>query len=134
MKWNQLKKLISDSKVAWILFFVFFLMDWKSALVCYLIPLFILWIVWKEKRRSDWELVLTPITNLYVLYEVIWGCLQKKWWEVVERVDCVDRKVGVSLEYFIGYPLFRFRKCLYISNHSVPDSTRLEDAVVYLLS
>ena len=73
MKWNELKRLITDNRVAWILFLIFLMMDWKIALVCYLIPVFVLWIVWNKKKRSDWEIVLTPITNLYVLYDIIWG-------------------------------------------------------------
>ena len=66
---------IRRNQVSWILFLIFLLMDWKTALVCYTIPVILLWFIWRGKNR---ELVLTPIVNLYALYEIIWEWLYGK--------------------------------------------------------
>ena len=66
---------IRRNQVAWILFLIFLLMDWKTALICYTIPVILLWLIWRGKNR---ELALTPIVNLYALYEIIWEWIYGK--------------------------------------------------------
>ena len=80
MKWNELKRLITNNGLAWTVFGLLLLSDWKLTLLLWIIPLVILFgLEWKRfgRRDVDWEITITPIINFYALTALILGPIIK---------------------------------------------------------
>lgn len=87
MKWNELKRLITDNGVAWIIFVLLLLSDWKIAILSWIIPVIVFTCLEmkKEKRREDWEIIFTPIINFIMFSAVLTGFVIK-WFEKLKSI------------------------------------------------
>ena len=64
---GELWKIVKRNPLAWIVFGLLLLLNWKISLLYYLVPLLILY--WlerdkKKKKEDDWNIIVTPIINL----------------------------------------------------------------------
>ena len=65
-KWlRELRRLITDNGLAWIIFGLLMLSNWKIVFLIWIVPSVFLTCLElkKEKRIEDWEIILTPIVN-----------------------------------------------------------------------
>ena len=87
MKWNELKRLITDNGVAWVIFVLLLLSDWKIAILSWIIPVIVFTCLEmkKEKRREDWEIIFTPIINFIMFSAVLTGFVIK-WFEKLKSI------------------------------------------------
>ena len=87
MKWNELKRLITDNGVAWIIFVLLLLSDWKIAILSWIIPVIVFTCLEmkKEKRREDWEIIFMPIINFIMFSAVLTGFVIK-WFEKLKSI------------------------------------------------
>jgi hypothetical protein len=62
---GELWKIVMRNPLAWVVFGLLLLSDWRTALLIWIIPLIFLICLElkKEKRIEDWEIILTPIVN-----------------------------------------------------------------------
>lgn len=69
---QQLKNLIKNNPLAWIIFVLLLLSDWVMALIIWSIPSVFLMIIelGKEKRSEDWRIIFTPIEN-FIMFSII---------------------------------------------------------------
>lgn len=79
---NYLKSISSifgGNPLAWIIFGLLLLSDWKIAILSWIIPAltFIVLERKKEKKRGDWEIILTPIVNFIMFSAVLTGFVMK---------------------------------------------------------
>jgi hypothetical protein len=79
MKWNELKRLITDNGVAWVIFVLLLLSDWKIAILSWIIPVIVFTCLEmkKEKRREDWEIIFMPIVNFIMFSAILTGFVIK---------------------------------------------------------
>jgi hypothetical protein len=79
MKWNELKRLITNNGVAWVIFVLLLLSDWKIAILSWIIPVIVLICleIKKEKRREDWGIILTPVINFIMFSAILTGFVIK---------------------------------------------------------
>ena len=69
---------IRKNGLAWIIFVLLFLSDWKFAVLFWIIPMAILVGLefWKfERVKHDWEIILTPVINFYFLSALIFASI-----------------------------------------------------------
>jgi len=87
MKWNELKRLITDNGVAWVIFVLLLLSDWKIAILSWIIPVIVFTCLEmkKEKRREDWEIIFMPIINFIMFSAVLTGFVIK-WFEKLKSI------------------------------------------------
>ena len=67
---------IRKNGLAWIIFGLFLLSDWKFAILFWIIPLVALFVLewWKFKGKEySWDIILTPVVNFYALSALILG-------------------------------------------------------------
>ena len=78
---------IKENGVAWVIFVLLLLSDWKIAILSWIIPVivFICLEIRKEKRREDWEIILTPIINFIMFSAVLTGFVIK-WFEKLKSI------------------------------------------------
>lgn len=74
----KLIKFIKRNPTAWIMFGFCFVLNWKGALLIYLIPCSILWCL-RKKLKDMKENLYVPILNFYILAFITWGYLYKIW-------------------------------------------------------
>lgn len=70
---------IKENGVAWIIFVLLLLSDWKIAILSWIIPVIVLTclVMRKERRREDWEIVFTPIINFIMFSAILTGFVMK---------------------------------------------------------
>ena len=87
MKWNELKRSITDNGVAWVIFVLLLLSDWKIAIFSWIIPIIVLTCleIRKEKRREDWGIIFMPIINFIMFSAVLTGFVIK-WFEKLKSI------------------------------------------------
>jgi len=70
---------IKENGGAWFIFVLLLLSDWKIAIFSWIIPVltFIVLERKKEKKRGDWEIILTPIINFIMFSAVLTGFVIK---------------------------------------------------------
>lgn len=67
---------IKENGVAWVIFVLLLLSDYKFALLFWIIPLVTLFVLewWKFKGKEySWDIILTPVVNFYALSALILG-------------------------------------------------------------
>ena len=67
---------IKENGVAWVIFVLLLLSDYKFALLFWIIPLVALFVLewWKFKGKEySWDIILTPVVNFYALSALILG-------------------------------------------------------------
>ena len=79
---NYLKSISSifgGNPLAWIIFGLFLLSDWKIAILSWIIPVIVLTCleIRKEKRREDWEIIFMPIINFIMFSAILTGFVMK---------------------------------------------------------
>ena len=87
MEWNQLKKSIKNNGVAWVIFVLLLLLDWKITILSWIIPVIALTCleIKKEKRREDWEIIFTPIIN-FLMFSAILTSFAIKCFEKLKSI------------------------------------------------
>ena len=70
---------IKENGVAWIIFVLLLLSDWKIAILSWIIPVIVLTCleIRKEKRREDWEIIFMPIVNFIMFSAILTGFVMK---------------------------------------------------------
>ena len=70
---------IKENGVAWVIFVLFLLSNWKIAILSWIIPVIVFTCleIRKEKRREDWEIIFTPIINFIMFSAVLTGFVMK---------------------------------------------------------
>ena len=70
---------IKENGVAWVIFVLLFLSDWKIAILSWIIPVIVFTCleIRKEKRREDWEIIFTPIVNFIMFSAILTGFVIK---------------------------------------------------------
>ena len=78
---------IKENGVAWIIFVLLLLSDWKIAILSWIIPVIVFTCLEmkKEKRREDWEIIFTPIINFIMFSAVLTGFVIK-WFEKLKSI------------------------------------------------
>jgi hypothetical protein len=76
---KNISSIFGGNPLAWIIFGLLLLSDWKIAILTWIIPVivFICLEMKKEKRREDWEIILTPIINFIMFSMVLTGFVMK---------------------------------------------------------
>ena len=87
---NYLKSISSifgGNPLAWIIFGLLLLSDWKIAILSWIIPVIVLTclVMRKEKRREDWEIILTPIIN-FIMFSAILTSFVMKCFEKLKSI------------------------------------------------
>ena len=87
---NYLKNISSifgGNPLAWIIFVLLLLSDWKIAILSWIIPVIVFTCLEmkKEKRREDWEIIFTPIINFIMFSAVLTGFVIK-WFEKLKSI------------------------------------------------
>ena len=87
MMWKELKSLITDNGVAWVIFVLLLLSDWKIAILSWIIPVIVFTCleIRKEKRREDWEIIFTPIIN-FIMFSAILTSFMIKCFEKLNSI------------------------------------------------
>ena len=85
--WKKLKCWISDNGVAWIIFGLLLLSDWKIAILSWIIPVIVFTCLEmkKEKRREDWEIIFMPIVN-FIMFSAILTSFVMKCFEKLKSI------------------------------------------------
>ena len=70
---------IKENGVAWVIFVLLLLSDWKIAILSWIVPVIVLTCleIRKEKRREDWEIIFMPIVNFIMFSAVLTGFVIK---------------------------------------------------------
>ena len=70
---------IKENGVAWIIFGLLLLSDWRIAILSWIIPVIVLTCleIRKEKRREDWEIIFMPIVNFIMFSAVLTSFVMK---------------------------------------------------------
>ena len=78
---------IKENGVAWIIFVLLLLSDWKIAILSWIIPVIVFTCLEmkKEKRREDWEIIFMPIINFIMFSAVLTGFVIK-WFEKLKSI------------------------------------------------
>ena len=76
---KNISSIFGGNPLAWIIFGLLLLSDWKIAILSWIIPVltFIVLERKKEKKRGDWEIILTPIINFIMFSAVLTGFVIK---------------------------------------------------------
>ena len=87
---NYLKNISSifgGNPLAWIIFGLLLLSDWKIAILSWIIPVIVLTCleIRKEKRREDWEIIFTPIVN-FIMFSAILTSFVMKCFEKLKSI------------------------------------------------
>lgn len=85
--WKKLKCWISDNGAAWIIFGFLLLLDWKIAVLSWIIPVIVLTCleIRKEKRHEDWKIIFTPIIN-FIMFSAILTSFVMKCFEKLKSI------------------------------------------------
>jgi hypothetical protein len=78
---------IKENGVAWVIFVLLLLSDWKIAIFSWIISVIVLTCleIRKEKRREDWEIIFTPIIN-FIMFSMILTSFVMKCFEKLKSV------------------------------------------------
>ena len=78
---------IKENGLAWIIFGLLLLSDWKIAILSWIIPVIVLTCleIRKEKRREDWEIIFTPIIN-FIMFSMILTSFVMKCFEKLKSI------------------------------------------------
>ena len=78
---------IKENGVAWVIFVLLLLSDWKIAILSWIIPVIVFTCleIRKEKRREDWEIIFTPIIN-FIMFSMILTSFVMKCFEKLKSI------------------------------------------------
>ena len=78
---------IKENGVAWVIFVLLLLSDWKIAILSWIIPVIVLTCleIRKEKRREDWEIIFMPIIN-FIMFSAILTSFVIKCFEKLKSI------------------------------------------------
>ena len=78
---------IKENGVAWVIFMLLLLSDWKIAILSWIIPVIVLTCleIRKEKRREDWEIIFMPIVN-FIMFSAILTSFVIKCFEKLKSI------------------------------------------------
>jgi hypothetical protein len=78
---------IKENGVAWVIFVLLLLSDWKIAILSWIIPVIVLTCleIRKEKRREDWEIIFMPIVN-FIMFSAILTSFVMKCFEKLKSI------------------------------------------------
>ena len=84
---KNISSIFGGNPLAWIIFGLLLLSDWKIAILSWIIPVltFIVLERKKEKKRGDWEIILTPIVN-FVMFSAILTSFTVKCFEKLKSI------------------------------------------------
>lgn len=78
---------IKENGVAWVIFVLLLLSDWKITILSWIIPVIVLTCleIMKGKRREDWEIIFTPIIN-FIMFSMILTNFVMKCFEKLKSI------------------------------------------------
>ena len=78
---------IKENGVAWVIFVLLLLSDWKIAILSWIIPVIVLTCleIRKEKRREDWEIIFMPVVN-FIMFSAILTSFVIKCFEKLKSI------------------------------------------------
>jgi hypothetical protein len=84
---KNISSIFGGNPLAWIIFGLLLLSDWKIAILSWIIPVIVLTclVMRKEKRRDDWEIILTPIIN-FIMFSAILTSFMMKCFEKLKSI------------------------------------------------
>ena len=84
---KNISSIFGGNPLAWIIFGLLLLSDWKIAILSWIIPVIVLTCleIRKEKRREDWEIIFTPIVN-FIMFSAILTSFVIKCFEKLKSI------------------------------------------------
>jgi len=76
---KNISSIFGGNPLAWIIFGLLLLSDWKIAILSWIIPVIVLTCLGlrKEIRREDWEIIFMPIINFLMFSAVLTSFVMK---------------------------------------------------------